>query len=76
MRSVSLFSGIGAASLAVEAHFGAETVAYVEQDKWAQAVLRRHNPDVLIFDDVRTVTREVLAEAGVSGFEILEAGFP
>ena len=26
MRAVSLFSGIGAASLAVEAHFDAETV--------------------------------------------------
>ena len=76
MRYVSLFTGIGAAGLAVGEHFGATMVAACEQDAWCQRVIARHNPGVPIFDDVTTLTREVLAKAGVSGFEILEAGFP
>ncbi len=71
MKTLSLFSGIGAASLAVEAHFGAEAVAFVELDKHCQKVLVRHNPGVPVFDDVRTVGAHKLPS-----FDILEAGFP
>ena len=71
MRYVSLFTGIGAAGLAVGEHFGATMVAACEQDAWCQRVIARHNPGVPIFDDVRTVGAHNLP-----AFDILEAGFP
>lgn len=53
MRILDLFSGIGGFSLALE-HCGMETIAFVEQDKACQKVLKKHWPDIPIFDDVRT----------------------
>ena len=71
MKAVSLFSGIGAASLASSRHFGADTVAFVEQDGFCQDILRRHWPDVPIHGDVREVGKHNLPN-----FDLLEAGFP
>ena len=71
MKTVSLFSGIGMASLACELHFNAETVAFVEQTPHCQKVLARHWPGVPIHDDVCKVGKHNLPE-----FDLLEAGFP
>jgi len=58
---LDLFSGIGGFSLGFE-RAGMRTVAFCEIDPYCRAVLRRHWPDVPVYDDVRTLTRETLAD--------------
>jgi DNA (cytosine-5)-methyltransferase 1 len=55
MNVLDLFSGIGGFSLGLE-RAGMRTVAFCECDPYCQRVLRKHWPDVPIFDDVRTLT--------------------
>lgn len=84
MRKLSLFSGIGGIDLA--AHWaGMETVAFCEREPFPQKVLRKHWPNVPIFDDVKTLTKKALIEKGVvsdesSGegrtIDIISAGYP
>lgn len=66
MRVLDLFSGIGGFSLGLE-RAGMETVAFCEYDKKAQLVLKKHWPDVPIFDDVRGLTYEQLKKDGIVG---------
>lgn len=54
MKVLDLFSGIGGFSLGLE-RAGMETIAFCEFDKHAQAVLKKHWPNVPIFEDVRTL---------------------
>lgn len=54
MKVLDLFSGIGGFSLGLEAA-GMETVAFCEIDKFCQKVLRKHWPDVPIYEDVRSL---------------------
>tara|TARA_R110000850_G_scaffold99474_7_gene206070 strand:- start:345 stop:1190 length:846 start_codon:yes stop_codon:yes gene_type:complete len=54
MNAVDLFSGIGGFSLGLE-RAGMNTIAFCEFDKHAQKVLKKHWPDVPIFNDVRTL---------------------
>jgi DNA (cytosine-5)-methyltransferase 1 len=54
VKVLDLFSGIGGFSLGLE-RAGMETVAFCEFDKHAQKVLKKHWPDVPIYDDVRTL---------------------
>jgi DNA (cytosine-5)-methyltransferase 1 len=55
MNVLDLFSGIGGFSLGLE-RAGMRTVAFCECDPFCQRVLRKHWPDVPIYDDVRTLT--------------------
>lgn len=55
LRVLDLFSGIGGFSLGLERTGGFRTVAFCEIDKRCRSVLRKHWPDVQIFDDVRTL---------------------
>jgi hypothetical protein len=64
MKVLDLFSGIGGFSLGLE-RAGMETVAFCEYDKKAQLVLKKHWPDVPIFDDVRELTYDKLKEYGI-----------
>ena len=64
MRILDLFSGIGGFSLGLE-RAGMETVAFCEFDKNAQLVLKKHWPDVPIYDDVRELTYEQLKKDGI-----------
>lgn len=79
MRSIELFAGIGGIALAAE-WVGIETVAFCERDPFCQKVLKKHWPDVPIFDDVKTLNREVLEEAGIiepgGTIDIISGGFP
>lgn len=80
MKMLDLFSGIGGFSLAAE-WAGIETVAFCERDPYCQKVLKRHWPDVPIFDDIRTLTRQTLIEEGVidsesSAIDLVCGGFP
>jgi len=70
IKLLDLFSGIGGFSLA--AHWaGIETVAFCEQDKFCQQVLKKHWPTVPIFDDIKKMRGDEL-----EAVDIISGGFP
>ena len=72
MRLLDLFSGIGGFSYAAEKLIGGyETVAFCEMDEFCQKVLKKHWPQVPIFDDVRTIDAARLGRIDICTF-----GFP
>jgi DNA (cytosine-5)-methyltransferase 1 len=71
MRVLDLFSGIGGFSLGLERAGPFQTVAFCEQDDFCQAVLRKHWPDVPIYDDVRTIDTDRLGR-----IDLICGGFP
>lgn len=79
MKKLSLFSGIGGIDLAAE-WAGMETVAFCEREPFPQKVLRKHWPNVPIYDDVCTLSREVLERDGIISasrtIDVVSAGFP
>ena len=54
MKVLDLFSGIGGFSLGLE-RAGMETIAFCEFEPHAQEILKKHWPDVPIYNDVRTL---------------------
>lgn len=70
MRVLDLFSGIGGFSLGLE-RAGMRTVAFCEIDPYCRAVLRKHWPDVPIFEDVCTLRGE-----DVGPVDVVCGGFP
>jgi DNA (cytosine-5)-methyltransferase 1 len=54
MKVLDLFSGIGGFSLGLE-RAGMETIAFCEFDECARKVLKKHWPNVPIYEDVRTL---------------------
>lgn len=74
MRVLDLFSGIGGFSLGLE-RAGFETVAFCEIDPFCQRVLRKHWPNVPIYEDVRTLTSERLRQDGIAA-DVITGGFP
>ena len=76
IRILDLFSGIGGFSHGFEKHGGFETVAFCEQDEFADAVLEKHWPDVISYDDVKTITRERLEEDDITEIDLICGGFP
>lgn len=84
MNLLDLFSGFGGFSLAAD-WAGIKTTAFCEIEPYPQKVLKKHWPDVPIFNDVRDVTRKALIEKGViqdvsSGttrtIDLISAGYP
>ena len=72
MRLLDLFSGIGGFSYAAETLIGGyETVAFCEMDEFCQKVLKKHWPQVPIFDDVRTLDASRLGR-----IDIVTGGYP
>jgi DNA (cytosine-5)-methyltransferase 1 len=53
-----------------------ETVAFCEFDKHAQKVLKKHWPDVPVYDDVRELTNDRLKSDGITGIDVITGGFP
>ncbi len=75
MRVLDLFSGIGGFALGLES-IGMQTVAFCESDGYARRVLRRHWPDVWLYEDVRTLSAKRLKADGITGIDLICGGFP
>ena len=73
MKVLDLFSGIGGFSLGLE-RAGMETVAFCEIEEFPRKVLRKHWPDVPIFEDVRELTAEKLKDVGT--IDLICGGYP
>ena len=71
IRVLDLFSGIGGFSLGLERAGPFRTVAFCEREPFPQAVLRKHWPEVPIYDDVRTIPTERLGR-----IDLICGGFP
>ena len=52
LRHLDLFSGIGGFALGLQWAGGYETIGFCEIDKFCQKVLRKHWPDVPIYEDI------------------------
>lgn len=68
---LDLFSGIGGFSLGLESAGPFRTIAFCEREPYCQAVLRKHWPNVPIYDDVRTINTD-----GLGRIDIIVGGFP
>jgi DNA (cytosine-5)-methyltransferase 1 len=71
---LDLFSGIGGFSLGLE-RAGMRTAAFCEIEPYCRAVLRKHWPNVPIYEDVRTLTAGQLRADGIS-VDVICGGFP
>ena len=70
LRLLDLFAGIGAFSLGLERSGLCRTVAHVEIEPHAQAVLRRHWPGVPLHGDIKT------REFTEGEADVISGGFP
>jgi len=68
---LDIFSGIGGFSLGLERTGGFKTVAFCEIDPFCRKVLRKHWPDVPIFEDVTKLRGE-----DVGPVDVIAGGFP
>ncbi len=75
IKVLSLFSGAGGLDLGLE-RAGMEVVALCEIDPKAKMVLRKHWPELTIYNDVREVTRERLIADGIEHPDIVAGGSP
>lgn len=71
MNVLDLFSGIGGFSLGLE-RAGMKTIAFCEIEPFCRKVLKKHWPDVPIFEDVRQLHAEDIAEP----VDVICGGFP
>lgn len=74
MNVLDLFSGIGGFSLGLE-RAGMRTVAFCEIEPYCRAVLRKHWPEVPIYEDVRELTAGRLRADGIR-VDAICGGFP
>lgn len=61
LKVLDLFSGIGGFSLGLERTGGFETIAFCEIEEFPQKVLKKHWPDVKIYEDVKNITADMAA---------------
>jgi len=76
LRVLDTFSGIGGFSLGLERTGGFETVAFCEIEEYPRKVLKKHWPDVPIYEDIRNVTKERLDADGIGRIDVITGGFP
>lgn len=79
LNGLDLFSGIGGNTLALREYI--KTTIYCERDRYAQSVLlsRMASNDIEsapIWDDVTTLTKRIIQEAGLGDVDIIMGGFP
>lgn len=71
MNVLDLFSGIGGFSLGLT-RAGFNTIAFCEIDKYCQKILKKHWPDVPVFDDIKK-----LRAKDINGtIDVICGGFP
>lgn len=75
LKLLDIFSGIGGFSLGLERTGYFKTVAFCEIDDYPRRVLKKHWPEVPIYDDVRTLSARRLAEDGIE-IDAICGGFP
>lgn len=68
LKVLDLFSGIGGFSLGLERTGGFETVAFCEIDKFCQKVLKKHWPNVPIYNDVRNLEYDGAVDVITGGY--------
>jgi len=71
LKILDLFSGIGGFSLGLEATGHFETAAFCEIEPYCQKVLKKHWPNVPIFDDIRK-----LKGTDIGTVDIITGGYP
>jgi DNA (cytosine-5)-methyltransferase 1 len=73
MKHLDLFSGIGGFALAAQWAFGPEheLICFCEIDPFCQKVLKKHWPDVPVFDDIKK-----LKGSDFGTVELISGGFP
>ena len=69
LKVLDLFSGIGGFSLGLERTGGFETVAFCEIEKFPQKILKKHWPEVPIYEDVTKLEYN-------GPVDLVTAGFP
>ena len=69
LNHLDLFSGIGGFSLGLEATGGFKTTGFCEIDPFCQQVLKKHWPDVPIYNDVRGLEHD-------GRIDIITGGYP
>lgn len=74
MNVLDLFSGIAGFTRGLES-VGFTTSAFCERDPYAQAVLKKHYPEIKIYDDIREVTGERLKADGFT-IDVITGGWP
>lgn len=76
LKMLDLFSGIGGISLAAE-WAGIETVAFCEIEPFCQKVLKKHWPEVEIFDNIKNLSADAIRDRRIStDIDIIAGGFP
>ena len=75
LRVLDLFSGIGGFSLGLERTGGFETVAFCEIEPFPRKVLAKHWPGVPCYNDVCTLTADILRRDGIA-VDVITGGFP
>ena len=75
LRLLDLFSGIGGLSLGLERSGAFQTSAFCEIEPYCRKVLKKHWPDVPIYEDVRSLSGAVLAADGI-GIDAICGGSP
>ncbi|MFN3075873.1 MAG: DNA cytosine methyltransferase [Alphaproteobacteria bacterium] len=73
-RVLDLFSGIGGFSFGLE-RAGFRTAAFCEISPFCRRVLAKHWPEVPIYDDIRALTADRLANNGII-VDVICGGFP
>lgn len=75
MNHLDLFTGIGGFTIGLQ-NAGFTTVAQCENEPYCHDLLGKQFPDILLYDDVRTLTYEGLKADGLADIGIITAGFP
>ena len=75
LRTLDLFAGLGGFSLGLHRTGGFQTMAFCENHKDRQRVLRKNFPGVRIYDDVCTLTGSILDADGIA-VDVVTGGFP
>lgn len=72
LKVLDLFSGIGGFSLGLERTGCFETVAFCEIDNHARKILKKHWPEIKIYNDVSSLDKETLN----ARINVVTGGFP